>query len=352
MLTARKELFTSLNFLEWQDYCVSQGAKPYRGSQIFSWIYRKYAVSPQEMSDIAKDFREKLEADFDWQLPEIVQRQVSRDGTIKQLLKLSDGTLVECVLMHYDYGKSVCVSSQVGCNMGCSFCASGQLKKQRDLKSGEMMAQVLSFQRDLAMENQRISHIVVMGIGEPFDNYDEVLDFVKNANDDRGLGIGARHITISTCGIVPMIRRFANEPYQFNLAISLHAPTDALRDQIMPVNKAYPLSELMGVLDEYAALSNRRLTFEYILLKGFNDSPDCVRALAKLLRGRNAYVNLIPYNTVDNNGFQTVDYKSALQFYDAVSKAGVKCTLRQKHGEDIDAACGQLRAFVSGEMKA
>ena len=246
--------------------------------------------------------------------------------------------------MIYDYGKSICVTSQVGCNMGCDFCASGLLKKRRDLTSGEIVAQVLSVQKDLDETGDRISHIVVMGTGEPFDNYDNVMNFCATVNHDRGLGIGGRHITISTCGIVPKIREFAHEQTQYNLAISLHAPNNELRNKLMPINRAYPLEQLMDAIDEYTKLNNRRLTFEYILLKGVNDQSKHVDELANLIRGLNAYVNLIPYNEVDEHGYRSVDYKSAMVFYDKLMKKGIRCTIRKEHGGDIDAACGQLRA--------
>ena len=251
---------------------------------------------------------------------------------------------IETVLMHFNFGKSVCVSSQVGCNMGCTFCASGLLKKQRDLTAGEMTAQIMYIQRELEQEGYRVDNVVVMGTGEPFDNYDNVMDFCKTINSDHGLAIGARHITISTCGIVPKIRAFAQEHLQYNLAISLHAPNDELRRQLMPVAHAYPMDELMKALDDYSVENHRRLTFEYILLKGVNDSDAQAVELADLIRGKNAYVNLIPYNEVDENGYHTTDDRTALHFYDILMKHGVKATLRTKHGEDIDAACGQLRA--------
>ena len=227
--------------------------------------------------------------------------------------------------------------------MACAFCASGLTKKKRNLTSGEMVAQVLYVQRDLDTFDDRLSHIVVMGTGEPFDNYDNVMNFLSTVNHDRGLGIGARHITISTCGVVPKIYEFAKEHTQYNLAISLHAPNNELRDRLMPVNRAYPLEELMEAIQYYARENNRRLTFEYILLRGVNDQKEHVAQLARLLKGLNAYVNLIPYNAVDENGFQGVDHAHAMVFYDALMKQGVRCTIRKEHGADIDAACGQLR---------
>jgi 23S rRNA (adenine2503-C2)-methyltransferase len=220
------------------------------------------------------------------------------------------------------------------------------LKKTRDLTSGEMVAQVLYIQRELDEKQERVSHVVIMGTGEPFDNYENVIDFMNTINHDKGLAIGARHITVSTCGVVDKIRRFAHENVQYNLAISLHAPNDELRSKLMPINRAWPLKELFDAIHEYADLNNRRITFEYILLKDVNDGEEHVHQLAALIRGLNAYVNLIPYNEVDEHGFKGVSFPNAMQFYDRLVKAGVKCTLRQEHGADIDAACGQLRAKV------
>lgn len=325
------------------DMALAQGWKKFRGHQIFQWLYRKRAVSIDDMSDLSKDTRETLKQQFSLTPLELRDKQVASDGTTKYLFALEDGSLIESVLMQFDYGKSICVTSQVGCNMACAFCASGLTKKKRNLTSGEMVAQVLYVQRDLDEKEERLSHIVVMGTGEPFDNYDNVMNFLATVNHDRGLGIGARHITISTCGVVPKIYEFAKEHTQYNLAISLHAPNNALRDQLMPINHAYPLEELMEAIQYYAKENNRRLTFEYILLRGVNDQKEHVNQLAILLRGLNAYVNLIPYNAVDENGFQGVDHEQAMVFYDALMKQGIRCTIRKEHGADIDAACGQLR---------
>ncbi len=332
------------NYEQIQQYALDQGWKKFRGHQIFQWLYRKRVQSIDEMSDISKECRDFLKENFIVNPCKIVDKQVSSDGTTKYLFELTDGALVESVLMIYDYGKSVCVSSQVGCNMGCDFCASGLLKKRRDLTSGEMVAQVLSVQKDLDETDDRVSHVVVMGTGEPFDNYEHVMNFVKTINHDLGLGIGGRHITISTCGIVPKILAFAQAKTQYNLAISLHAPNDTLRNKLMPINKAYPLEELMKALKVYTDLNNRRLTFEYILLKGINDQQIHADQLADLIRGINAYVNLIPYNEVDEHGYRSVDRKSAMVFYDRLMKKGIRATIRKEHGGDIDAACGQLRA--------
>lgn len=331
------------NYEEMSEMALEHGWKKFRGHQIFQWLYRKRVTSIDDMSDLSKETREVLKEHYQLKPLELRDKQVSNDGTCKYLFALEDGSLIESVLMQFDYGKSICVTSQVGCNMACAFCASGLTKKKRDLTSGEMVAQVLYVQQDLDQKEERLSHIVVMGTGEPFDNYEHVMNFLATVNHDRGLGIGARHITISTCGVVPRIYEFAKEHTQYNLAVSLHAPNDELRNELMPVNKAYPLEELMKAIRYYASENNRRLTFEYILLKGVNDQMKHVSQLAKLMKGLNAYVNLIPYNAVDENGFKGVKYEEAMVFYDALMKKGVRCTIRKEHGADIDAACGQLR---------
>jgi 23S rRNA (adenine2503-C2)-methyltransferase len=324
--------------------------KPYRARQIYAWLYRRRAASFEQMSDLPADLIRRLSAEFSLAPLQVVTRQVAKDQTVKYLFALADGSTIETVLMHFDFGESVCVTSQVGCNMGCTFCASGLLKKQRDLSAGEMVSQILFVENELSREGKRVGNVVVMGTGEPFDNYENVLDFCSIINSDLGLAIGARHITISTCGIVPMIDRFAAEHYQYNLAVSLHAPNDGLRARLMPVDRAYPLDMLMASLRRYSEENNRRLTFEYILLKGVNDGTQDAVQLADLIHGMNAYVNLIPYNQVDENGYHTADAKAALHFYDVLMKHGVKATLRTRHGEDIDAACGQLRAKHEGAI--
>ncbi len=327
-----------------EEMFLSLGMKKFRASQVFSWLYRKRVNEFDEMSDISKETIAMLKESYCINPIRLVTKQVSVDKTTKFLFELHDKTLVEAVLMYFDYGNSLCVSSQIGCNMGCKFCASGLLKKQRDCTSGEMVAQIMAVQQMLDETEERLSHVVIMGTGEPFDNYDEVMRFCRTINHDKGLAIGARHITISTCGIVPKIRQFADEKVQYNLAVSLHAPNDSLRNELMPVNQAYPIKELLSALRYYTIKNNRRLTFEYILLKGVNDSEMHAKELANLLRGYNAYVNLIPYNPVDEHGYQTSEDFITLRFYDTLMKNKIKCTLRTKHGDDIDAACGQLRA--------
>ncbi len=333
-----------LTLKQMEEMLGTLGQKPYRAKQLYTWLYRKRAQSFDEMSDLPAALIAQLKERYVISPLKLVTKQVAKDLTAKYLFELTDGMTIETVLMHFNFGESVCVSSQVGCNMACTFCASGLLKKQRDLTAGEMTGQIMYIQRELDQEEKRVDNVVIMGTGEPFDNFDNVMDFCAVINSDHGLAIGARHLTISTCGIVPKIREFASRHLQYNLAISLHAPTDELRRELMPVDRAYPLDELMQALREYSEGNHRRLTFEYILLKGVNDTDAHAVKLADLIRGMNAYVNLIPYNEVDENGYRKTDAKGALHFYDVLMKHGVKATLRTTHGDDIDAACGQLRA--------
>ena len=243
--------------------------------------------------------------------------------------------------MNHDYGNSLCISTQVGCNMGCAFCESGRLKKVRNLESNEMVEQIIKIEEELKL---RITHLVLMGIGEPFDNYDNVMNFIDIINENKGLGLGARHITISTCGLVPKIKEFARYDKQVNLAISLHAPNNEIRNKIMPINKAYKIEELIDALKEYINLTNRRVTFEYILLKDVNDSTKCANMLSDLLRGMNCYVNLIPYNETSHIEFKKSDKDSITNFYDTLKKRGISVTIRKEFGSKVSAACGQLRS--------
>ena len=338
------ETIYSLTLKELETVLGEYGQKPYRAKQIYNGLYRKHVLTFEEMTDLPASLIEALSARYCIMPVTLVDKQVARDGTAKYLFELTDGSSVETVLMHFNVGESVCVTTQIGCSMGCAFCASGLLKKQRDLTAGEMVGQIMYIQRELDEAETRVNNVVVMGTGEPFDNYDNVLDFCGVINSDHGLAIGARHITISTCGIVPGIDRFAAGHYQYNLAISLHAPNNELRTRLMPVNKAWPIETLIDALKRYSTDNHRKITFEYILIKGVNDRDKDAVELAELIRGMNAYVNLIPYNEVEENDFRTSDEKTSLHFYDVLMKHGVKATLRSKHGDDIDAACGQLRA--------
>lgn len=327
-----------------EDLMLFIGQKKYRATQIFKWIYEKRVTNFDEMSDVSLSFREFLKDNYTLDKPKIFKKQVSSDGTIKLLLELKDGNKIEIVLMRYNYGNVACVSSEVGCNMGCCFCASGLLKKKRELTVDELVGQVLVLDDLLKSENKRVTHVVVMGTGEPFDNYDNVLDFIRILNHPHGLAIGARHITVSTCGIVDKIKKYAHEGLQINLAISLHAPNDQLRNKIMPINFKYNLTELMEAVKYYEKVANRRVTFEYILLKGVNDSKENALELVNLIKGTLAYVNLIPFNPVEELKYKRSDSKTVHQFLDILMKNNVTATIRKEFGTDIDAACGQLRA--------
>lgn len=325
---------------EMEEYFVSHGSKKFHADQLFIWLYEKRISSVSEITNIKKDMLEQLERDFSFSKLKLVT--VERDVDVcKYLFELYDGEHIEAVLMRHDYGNSVCVSSQVGCNMGCKFCESGRRKRVRNLEIYEMVTQLLMIEEDLG---ERISHVVVMGIGEPFDNYDNLLKFLLIINHPKGLAIGARHITVSTCGIVPKILEFSQFPLQINLAISLHAPTDKLRDQIMPINKAYPLKELVSALEVYLSRTNRRITFEYIMLAGVNDTVECAKELVKLIGHLNCYVNLIPYNETNNLEFKRSSTVQIMKFYDILKKNRLEVTIRREFGSKISAACGQLRS--------
>jgi len=327
-----------------EELMIARGQKKFRATQLYTWIYEKKAQTFDEMSDVSKVFREELNRDFCLTLPTIYKKQESKDGTIKLLLLLEDGSKVETALMPYRYGNAICVSSQVGCNMACAFCASGLLKKKRNLETHEIVGQVLVMNQLLLEKGERVSHIVVMGTGEPFDNYDNVIDFIRIVNHPKALAIGARHISVSTCGVVPGIMKYANEGLQTNLAISLHAPNDEIRNKLMPVSIAYPMDKLMEAVKYYERTAGRRVTFEYIMLKGVNDSLECAKQLVELVKGTLAYINLIPYNPVDENLFKRSDDSSVHEFFSYLMKHGVNTTVRKEFGNDIDAACGQLRA--------
>lgn len=333
---------------ELEEEMIALGQKKFRALQIFQWAYLKYATSFSQMTNINKEWQEKLSKSFDIDILKERKKQVSKDGTIKYLFELPDGNLIETVLMRMEYGNSVCVTSQVGCNMGCAFCASGLLKKKRNLTAGEIVAQIMKVQLDLLEERERVSHVVVMGTGEPFDNYDEVVKFIHIINESKGLAIGARHITVSTCGLCDKIEKYASLGLQANLAISLHAPNDEIRNQLMPINHRYPMDQLRRSIAAYIKNTNRRVTFEYILLKDINDSLVCARQLAHYVSGLNAYVNLIPYNSVDEHGYQASSKEIIEAFFNELNRLKVRATIRKEHGADIDGACGQLRAKFQG----
>lgn len=329
---------------ELEDYFVSLGDKKFRASQVFDFIYKKRITNIDDMNNIGVRAKEILKNNLSFDRIKLVMKQEDTDVS-KYLFKLLDGRAIETVLMYHDYGISVCVSSQVGCNMGCRFCESGRLKKVRNLEAYEIVEQILMIEADIG---KRITHIVVMGIGEPFDNYDNVMRFVNIMNEPKGMELGSRHITISTCGIVPGIYKFMKEKGQVNLAVSLHAPNDELRKQIMPIANAYSLNELMTSLKEYLKYTNRRLTFEYIMLADINDSDNQAIELSKLLKGLNCYVNLIPYNETENILYKRSKMTQILKFYDILKKNNINVTIRREFGSKVDAACGQLRANQEG----
>ncbi|MDR2976618.1 MAG: 23S rRNA (adenine(2503)-C(2))-methyltransferase RlmN [Streptococcaceae bacterium] len=326
------------------------GEKKYRAAQIWDWLYRQRVETFEEMTNLSKTLIDKLNEAFIINPLQQVVVQESADGTVKYLFRLPDKMMIETVLMRQSYGLSVCVTTQVGCNMGCTFCASGILKKERDVTAGEIVSQIMLVQKyfDQRGLDERVSHVVVMGIGEPFDNYENLIKFLNIINNDKGLAIGARHITVSTCGFNPQkIREFAQNGLQVNLAISLHAPNNDLRTSLMRINRSQPLEKLFAAIDDYTEMTNRRVTYEYIMLSGINDSPEIAQQLADLIKPRKhlAYVNLIPYNPVaEYIKYERSSKEAVLKFYDVLKKNGLNSVIRQEHGTDIDAACGQLRS--------
>ncbi|MEC0297212.1 MULTISPECIES: 23S rRNA (adenine(2503)-C(2))-methyltransferase RlmN [Peribacillus] len=344
-----KESIYGLTFEQLTAWLSDHGHKKFRASQVWEWLYRTRVTSFSEMTDVNKECIKLLEEHFVIQTLTEHVKQEAADGTIKFLFKLQDGNLIETVMMRHKYGISVCVTTQVGCNIGCSFCASGLLAKSRDLSSGEIVEQIMNVQLHLDKLEQGdvVSHVVVMGIGEPFDNFENMLDFLKVLMDHKGLAIAGRRITVSTSGLAHKIYEFTDTQLQVNLAISLHAPNNELRTQIMKINRGIPIEKLMKSLDYYLEKTNRRITIEYILLKDVNDHQEEAEQLADLLddKKHRLYVNLIPYNPVDEHSqYQRSDKESVLSFYDTLKKRGINCKIRQEHGTDIDAACGQLRS--------
>lgn len=323
-----------------EEYFLSIGEKKFKALQVFEWLYDKRVTDFSEMTNIKKEIQERLNTDFTMSMITIKRKQED-NLTKKYLFELSDKNYIEAVLMEHDYGLSVCISSEVGCNMGCAFCESGRLKKVRNLESYEMVEQILLIEKDIG---KRISSVVVMGIGEPLDNYDNLMDFIKIINDAKGISIGARHITVSTCGLIPKIKELSEEPLQINLAISLHAPNNEIRNKLMPVNKVYSISDLIATIKEYIARTNRRVTIEYVMLDSVNDSLEHANLLANLLHGLNVYVNLIPYNETNHLEFKKSSKETIMKFYDTLKKRKINVTIRKEFGSKIDAACGQLRS--------
>ncbi len=339
---------TGFGVEEWRDRLVADGFASYRAQQVLSWVYTHRVASYAEMTNIPREEQGVLAERYP--LPVLGERAklCSRDGTVKWLLALSDGHAIETVLMRHRYGCSVCVTTQVGCRIGCTFCASTIGGLQRNLSAGEIVAQVLHVQRMLDETKERVSSIVVMGSGEPFENYDALVTFLSIMTHAEGMAIGARHITVSTSGIVPRMIDFARLRSQVTLALSLHAPDDALRTQLMPINRAYPLADVMDAARYYIAHTGRRLTIEYALMRGVNDRTAHAEALARLLKGMLVHVNLIPVNTVRERAYERTPIGDVHAFVAVLRRQGVNTTVRREQGHDIAAACGQLRASVLG----
>jgi 23S rRNA (adenine2503-C2)-methyltransferase len=340
----RKPSIYSLKLEDLKAWIEEQGEKPFRATQIFEWLYQKRVTTFDEMTNLPKDLREKLKENFVITTLKTLVQQTSKDGTMKFLFELHDGYSIETVLMRHDYGNSICVTTQVGCRIGCTFCASTLGGLKRNLEAGEIVAQVVKVQKALDEQGERVSSIVVMGIGEPFDNYDELIKFLKIVNHNKGLNIGARHITVSTSGIIPKIYKFADENMQINFAISLHAPNTELRTKLMPINKAYKLPDLMEAIRYYIEKTGRRVTFEYGLFGGVNDQIEHAEELAKLIKGLKCHVNLIPVNYVPERNYVRTPRDQIFAFERTLKKHGINVTIRREQGHDIDAACGQLRA--------
>ncbi len=315
----------------------------FRVKQVWDWLYKKLVTDFDQMTNLDKKTLNVLQELTYIPQMEVVKHQKASDGTQKALLRLDDNKLIETVLMSYKHGYSVCVTTQIGCAVGCSFCASGLLGFTRNLKAGEIIAQVVYWQKILAPQDERVSNVVVMGIGEPFNNYKNTMAFIDCINDHDGLNIGARHITVSTSGIVPKIYELANYPKQINLAISLHAADDETRSKIMKINNTYPIADLMSAVDSYIETTNRRVSFEYIMLSDVNDSPKDAEKLANLVKGKNCHINLIPYNSVDENDYKATPVKTIERFVKVLNDKNIQVSVRRANGEDIDGACGQLR---------
>jgi len=337
--------FKSMSYEALEEYFESIGEKKYRAGQVFRWLYRG-AESFDDMSDLSAGLRDKLKESAGICPLSVIDRKVSKlDGTRKYLFKLHDGYTIESVFMKYKFGNSICISSQAGCRMGCIFCASGKNGFSRDLTAGEMADQVIQVQKDA---NEKIGHVVVMGVGEPFENYDNMSGFIQNINDKRGLNIGMRSITVSTCGIVPKIKSFSADFPQANLAVSLHASNEALRKELMPVAGKQKYSELMAACLEYTKKTGRRITFEYVLIRGKNDGASLADELASNLSGMLCHVNLIPLNNVPETRLFPCTKDNAERFAEKLERKGVAATIRREMGGDIGAACGQLRLSKIG----
>ncbi|PZE22521.1 23S rRNA (adenine(2503)-C(2))-methyltransferase RlmN [Paenibacillus xerothermodurans] len=330
---------------EWQEWIAANGEPGFRAGQIFEWLYVKRVTGFDEMTNLPKTLRDKLAQEFDFVTLTEVAKYESKDGTVKFLFELSDKNAIETVIMKHNYGNSVCVTTQVGCRVGCTFCASTLTGLKRNLTPGEIIAQVVKAQQLLDATGERVSSIVIMGIGEPFENYEAMMTFLKVMIHPKGLNIGQRHITVSTSGIVPNIYRFAEEQTQINLAISIHAPNDKLRSKLMPVNRRFPFADLIEACQYYVAKTGRRITFEYALMGGVNDQPEHAEELAQVLKSfPMAHVNLIPVNYVSERNYVRTSRDDIFTFQRILEQNQVNATIRREQGSDIAAACGQLRA--------
>ena len=328
------------NLEELKQELISIGEKPFRAEQIFKWIYQDNVTSFDEMTNLSLELREKLKQNYTLCIFNILRKQESSDGTIKYLFDVLDGNAIETVLMKYHHGYSLCVSTQIGCKMGCKFCASTGIAFARNLTSGEIVEELLAVERD---QNIKISNVVYMGIGEPLDNYDNVVNSIRIINNPKGINIGARHISVSTSGLVPNIYRLAEENIQCTLSISLHATNNEKRSSMMPVNNRYPIEELIQACKDYIAKTNRRISFEYALAKDNNDNLEDAKGLVKLLKGMLCHVNLIPINKIENGAYDKSSNENIIKFRDYLNEHGIVATIRRELGSDIDAACGQLR---------
>jgi len=342
------KLIYNYTFEDLQELLLEIGFKKYRTSQVWDWLYDKKVNSFELMKNLPSDLLKYLNDNYTFDSLELIQRQISADGTQKFLYKLLDGNLIESVVMRHHYGNSICISTQIGCNIGCSFCASGQLKRIRNLDVGEMVLQVLESER---LMGEKIDSVVLMGIGEPFDNFDNVVKLLKILNHQKGFNIGARRLTVSTSGIVPKIYEFADLKLQVNLALSLHAATDELRSKLMKINNVYNIEKLMESLNYYLQVTNRRVTIEYILIDGVNDREKDAIDLVNLLKGMNVYINLIPYNKVFETEYERSCEANQKRFLHLLKRGGLDVTLRKEQGHDIEAACGQLRSKAEKKRK-
>ena len=322
-------------------YLAEMGEPKFRAKQLFSWLHQKQVTDFAQMTTLSLQLRQKLNEKFCINRLNIARKLASSaDDTVKYLYELPDGNFVETVLMDYHHGKSLCISTQVGCRMGCRFCASTQAGRVRNLEAGEICSEIYTAQKDIG---ERISHIVLMGIGEPLDNFDEVMRFLENISSPEGVNIGMRNISLSTCGLVPKIDQLAEKKLQLTLSISLHAPTNQIRSSMMPVNDAYPVEQLIQTVRRYQETTGRRVSFEYSMVNGVNDSPQMAKKLADLIRGMGAHVNLIPINPVDGSPYSATDEANVRRFQQKLESLGVNATVRRRLGSEISAACGQLR---------